>query len=288
MIIYKHTDDLGITLANSNSILQAWENKYIQGFSIVANAVTHEFIKNRLLKNAEVPARVAVHLNLTDGYSAASKETIPLLVDRSGRLKVSFLKALFTHIIGGKRREFFLQQVEIEWKHQIEKVKDCIQERKITFLDSHYHIHMVPSLFKLTIKLCRLYNIPQVRRSREFFYFSDNTHDNLSIYFFINTLKHFLLNFLSRFNKIPLPLVPSADYIAGVLFSTRMNKSVIKEITAVAEKKKISSLEIVFHIGYTDQVSLYEWTTNKGTRKHYSSKGPENEWKAVKQIYYGG
>lgn len=287
MIIYRHSDDLGITIANSNAILDAWENKYIDGFSIVANTNTQAYIKKRILENIMLPARIGVHLNLSDGICLAAKKNIPLLVDGSGRLKIYFFKALWIHIIGGNRKSEFLQQVKVEWTHQIEKVIDCIPQRSITFLDSHYHIHMIPSLFKLATELCTVYNIPQVRRTKEFFYFSDKRRDNFSIHFFKNIIKHFLLNFLSGLNKISSPIVCSADFIAGVLFSGQMNKEVIKQIIATAKKNKIYSTEIIFHIGFTDVKSLKAWTNNKHTIKHYSSMGPAKEWEAVKEVYYG-
>lgn len=288
MIIYKHSDDLGMTLKNCESILNAWDGEFIDGFSVIANDKTCGYIKMRLNQNPFKPARIAVHLNLTDGNSIASKKTVPVLVDEFGYLKISFIRALWINIAGGKKKSDFLNQVEIEWKTQIEKVKDCIGDRSITFLDSHYHIHMVPSLFRLTANLCKQYNIPQIRRTKEFFYFSEKQKENFSIIFLINITKHFLLNFLSRLNKIPAPISSSADYVAGVLYSGHMNKGLIKKIIAVAAKRKISSLEILLHVGFTDLESLKDWTNNKGSWNHYSSKGPIKEWEAVKEIYYAG
>jgi hypothetical protein len=55
-----------------------------------------------------------------------------------------------------------IQDVRAEWRAQIEA---CLG-KKLMFLNSHQHIHMLPALFCLTLELAQEYRIPYVRLTR--------------------------------------------------------------------------------------------------------------------------
>jgi predicted glycoside hydrolase/deacetylase ChbG (UPF0249 family) len=59
-------------------------------------------------------------------------------------------------------RKISIEQIRQEWSAQIE----ACGGRKLVFLNSHEHIHMLPVLFKLSLELAKEYQIPYLRLSQ--------------------------------------------------------------------------------------------------------------------------
>jgi predicted glycoside hydrolase/deacetylase ChbG (UPF0249 family) len=58
-------------------------------------------------------------------------------------------------------RSIPLERVAAEWRAQIERCMECgLQPR---FLNSHEHLHMLPALFRLVMRLADEFGIPHVR-----------------------------------------------------------------------------------------------------------------------------
>jgi predicted glycoside hydrolase/deacetylase ChbG (UPF0249 family) len=63
------------------------------------------------------------------------------------------------------RRSVLLEEVEREWDAQIRKVRDC--GIALTHLDGHRHVHMLPGLFEIALRLAKRHGIAAVRVSHE-------------------------------------------------------------------------------------------------------------------------
>jgi predicted glycoside hydrolase/deacetylase ChbG (UPF0249 family) len=104
---------------------------------------------------------VGVHLNLSDGSPVAKKEQVKSLVNDRGMLKGGPQSLLLRMA----RRGLVLEQVEREWDAQIQKVRDAgIQP---THLDGHKHVHMLPGLFEIALRLGKRHGIGAVRIAHE-------------------------------------------------------------------------------------------------------------------------
>ena len=96
-----------------------------------------------------------VHLNLTHG-NPLTDEIRALSVKWGGRFpdKLSLLSALIRKILS-------TTAIETEWRAQIDR---CISSGfRISFLNSHEHVHMLPGLFTIVNRLAVEYGIPHIR-----------------------------------------------------------------------------------------------------------------------------
>jgi hypothetical protein len=65
------------------------------------------------------------------------------------------------------RTDALLEQAELEWRRQIDAALEY--GVVISHLDSHRHVHMIPALFRLALKLRREYGVPRLRVVNEDF-----------------------------------------------------------------------------------------------------------------------
>src|SRR5262249_51459581 len=104
---------------------------------------------------------VGVHLNLSDGRPVAQEEGVPSLVTKSGE----FWGGPEQLLLKLARRKLAAAEVEAEWDAQIRKGKAAGIEP--SHLDGHKHVHMLPGLFPIVLKLAKKHGIGSVRISLE-------------------------------------------------------------------------------------------------------------------------
>jgi hypothetical protein len=250
-------------------ILEIWKAGFINGFSILANGDAASELRLGLLSEPDLDARISVHLNLCEGKSLIEPRDIPLLADSRGNLKQSFAGLLFLWITSSKmKKNALLRQIEKEWRAQITEVKRICCPRKITAVDSHINIHMLPFLFPLAVKLAKEEGIAEIRILYEVFYFSSCLVDSLSMGFLVNIVKHLILRQCSssarRFAKEHGMGGPEA--LVGILYTGRMTRTAAKSGIAAAMRKGLQVVEVVFHIGRASGSESSRW-------KHHPSLG---------------
>ena len=132
-------DDVGLDPGMTGGAIEAHRNGIITACSIVANGRAFDDAVARL---REVPAlEVGAHLTLVEERSLTTGELMPrnwmrFLVSRRG-------------------------DVEGELRLQIEKV--LAAGLRVTHLNSHQHLHMLPAIFELVQRLAEEYGVPYVR-----------------------------------------------------------------------------------------------------------------------------
>lgn len=96
-----------------------------------------------------------VHLNLTHG-NPLTDEMRALTVKWGGQFpgKASLLSALV-------RKTISTAAIETEWRAQIDRCTSC--GFRISFLNSHEHVHMLPGLFAIVGRLAGEFGIPHIR-----------------------------------------------------------------------------------------------------------------------------
>jgi predicted glycoside hydrolase/deacetylase ChbG (UPF0249 family) len=102
-----------------------------------------------------------VHLNLNDGPPVAPSEAVRSLLNPTGEFEGGpdgLLLKIAT-------RALSLREVEIEWDAQITKVRQAKIEP--THLDGHKHVHMLPGLFEIALRLAKRHGIGAIRVSHE-------------------------------------------------------------------------------------------------------------------------
>lgn len=135
-----NADDLGISRGVNRAIFEAFERGIVTSASLMATG--EEFDDAIVGALARPRLGVGVHLVLHDEKPVAPPAKIPALIGADGRMKPlgSVVRALF---FGRIPRE----QIEIEYAAQIERVRS--RGLQPTHLDSHCHLHALPSLGRI-------------------------------------------------------------------------------------------------------------------------------------------
>jgi predicted glycoside hydrolase/deacetylase ChbG (UPF0249 family) len=150
-------DDLGLCEEVNEGIRQAHLHGVLTSASIVANgaAFDHAIHICRSLPRLDI----GVHLTLVE--EAPVLESVKSLIGFGSKLHRS-ASTFATRYMTGR---IALQDVEHELEAQVRKVLD--QGVKVTHLDGHQHLHMLPKVFKIAVKLARKYDIGAVRYPAE-------------------------------------------------------------------------------------------------------------------------
>jgi hopanoid biosynthesis associated protein HpnK len=154
-----NADDLGWTEGVNKGIAEAHRHGIVTSTSMLANGKA--FAKAVELVEKMPALGVGVHLNLSDGAPVAERKQVGSLVNSKGIMQGGPESLLLRMA----RRGLAVEQVEREWDAQIRKVRDVgIQP---THLDGHKHVHMLPGLFEIALRLGKRHGIGAVRIAHE-------------------------------------------------------------------------------------------------------------------------
>ncbi len=154
-----NADDFGWTDGVNRGILEAFQNGIVTSTSLLANGAA--FAGAVEAARSAPGLGVGVHLNLSDGPSVANREAVTNLLNHTGEFTGGPESLLLRHA----RRGLALAEVEREWEAQIHKVRNAGIEP--THLDGHKHVHMLPGLFEIALRLAKRNNIGAIRVSLE-------------------------------------------------------------------------------------------------------------------------
>ena len=154
-----NADDFCWTEGVNRGIVEAFRNGIVTSTSLLANGAA--FAGGLETKRSAPGLGVGVHLNLSDGAPVAERETVTSLLNDDG----VFAGGPESLLLRRARRELLLTEVEREWDAQIEKVREAGIEP--THLDGHKHVHMLPGLFEIALRLAKRHAIGAIRVSLE-------------------------------------------------------------------------------------------------------------------------
>jgi chitin disaccharide deacetylase len=154
-----NADDLGWTEGVNAGIAEAHRNGIVTSASLLANGAA--FGAAVELVRATPGLGVGVHLNLSDGAPVAPREVVTSLTNDAGE----FEGGPESLLLRMARRGLTLREVEEEWDAQIGRVRDAGIEA--THLDGHKHVHMLPGLFEIALRLAKRHGIGAVRVAHE-------------------------------------------------------------------------------------------------------------------------
>jgi hopanoid biosynthesis associated protein HpnK len=154
-----NADDLAWTSGVNRAIIEAHRNGIVTSTTVLANG--RAFDDGMQALRAAPALGVGVHLNLTNGLPISPPDQVTSLVDGQGEFSGT-TPQLLLRMAGGK---LALSEVEREWDAQICKVRNAGVEP--THLDGHKHVHMLPKLFPIALRLARKHGIGSVRIAHE-------------------------------------------------------------------------------------------------------------------------
>jgi hopanoid biosynthesis associated protein HpnK len=235
-----NADDMGASKGTNAAIARAFREGILTSTSIIVTMPAYEdAIENVVLPNPSLG--IGIHLSLTEGKSILNKSAIPLLVDENGYFNKKFVDIY----IGTKKQRDVLQQIYKELDAQFNRV--CSDGIQIDHIDGHHHIHMIPPIFDIVIKLAEKYACPMVRLAHERFPFS--TKGLYPSYYLSpllngNILKKILLSNFAKYNRKKFRNVWTSDHFFGVLHSGKMD---MKNLLYIFRCIKPGITEIITH-----------------------------------------
>jgi len=154
-----NADDWGWSDGVNRGIAEAHRNGIVTSASVLANGTA--FLAALELARAMPGIGVGVHLNLSDGAPAAEPETVTSLLNEDG----AFAGGPEGLLLRMARRSVELSEVEREWDAQITLVREA--GIAPTHLDGHKHVHMLPGLFEIALRLAKRHGIAAIRVAHE-------------------------------------------------------------------------------------------------------------------------
>ena len=193
MKVIFHSDDANLTPHSTGQILEMWKGGFIEGFSVLANGESLAEIKDCLASAENRPCRLSAHLNLSEGSPILSQDKISSLVSESGNLKLSFGRLIIDWVLKPAHRLVRREQVKLEWTAQVKKLQSALAPRKVSCIDGHGHLHMLPFLFSVAAEVAKESSVPEIRISNEKFYVA-TLSDLARFRFWVGCLKKVVLN----------------------------------------------------------------------------------------------
>ena len=242
-----NADDLGWTEGVNRGIAEAHRNGIVTSASLLANGKA--FAGAVVLLRAIPGLGAGVHLNLSDGEPVAARERVKSLVNDAGSLKGG-PESLLLRSAG---RSLALDEVEREWDAQIRKVREAgIQP---THLDGHKHVHMLPGLFEMALRLAKRHGIGAVRIAHE----SSNLRVALSTggkqrasVVMRQGVQARGLKLLARDAREQAERmgIATADYFCGIAQTGEMTREGVKRLLKSLPE---GTTELMCHPGYVDK-----------------------------------
>ena len=152
-------DDFGLHTEINRAILDAHRDGVLTSASLLADGPA--FAEAVELAREHPDLEVGVHLTLTQLRPCAPVEQVRGLLAGDGHFPED-LGTLMRSVAAGRVRG---PEIEAEFRAQIERVRAA--GLRITHLDSHQHVHVLPACARVVARLARQYGIRAVRLPRE-------------------------------------------------------------------------------------------------------------------------
>ncbi len=258
-----NADDLAMTPGTNKAIFKGYDDGMITHTSIMANGDYFTEAIEGLQSRKDLG--VGMHLNLTYGKALHRN---PLYNDTQGVFNLGYL-ALLKKSASSKK---FLEAVEEEFEEQILRVVET--GLTITHLDSHRHIHLIPGMYRVVVKLARKYDISRIRLINE------NMIDSFLLsgkYNFIlngGIVKYLLLRAFTAIDSSHANLYKNIKFYS-ILYTGVVTREILQKL-----KTSNSPYETMVHPGITEldkDVIFYD----QDEKNYRMSKDREDELQAV-------
>src|SRR5215470_17528544 len=171
-----NADDFGLTKRVSEAIVEAHRHGIVTSTTLMADGAAFEAAT--ALSRQMPRLGIGVHLNLSEGIPVSPAPSIPSLLNARGRL----------HLTPGRlwkaiaMRRVCVADVETELRGQIAKIRRA--GIRPTHLDGHKHVHIVPDVSDIVVRLAQEFSVSSVRCPMEeppgLFYMLDGRLTNRS------------------------------------------------------------------------------------------------------------
>jgi hopanoid biosynthesis associated protein HpnK len=154
-LLIVNADDFGLGPGINAGIARAVSTGILTSVSVMANGAALE--EAVALARQWPQISVGTHLALVGGRPVSPPESVPSLVDGEGRLPAGYRELLRRLLTGGIRAE----DVYREWSAQVALLRRC--DLRLTHLDSHQHLHLLPRLLPVALRVAQEAGIRAMR-----------------------------------------------------------------------------------------------------------------------------
>lgn len=155
-------DDMGLAGCVNDGISLALSNKWVDGASVMANGESFndavERMKDLSGKN------IGAHIVLVEERPLSEAKNIPTLVDNKGYLFKNHKVFFIRYVLG----LIALSDIEREVNSQLKKI--LVSGIRPRFINSHQHLHLLPGISSIFVKVAAENNIPYIRTVSEPFF----------------------------------------------------------------------------------------------------------------------
>ncbi|HEY3567493.1 MAG TPA: ChbG/HpnK family deacetylase [Thermoanaerobaculia bacterium] len=234
-------DDAGLHPGMTLGALRAHERGIVTACSVVANGRALDDAIERLRDHPKLD--VGVHLTFVGGERPLSPpEKVRSLLGPDGTFLPGFRAFAVRYFLG----RIDAAELEAELRRQIERL--LAAGLKLVHANSHQHLHVLPRVFEIVLKLAEDYRIPWVRIPRD-----------PAVSLSPRSLEIGILNRIGRQarRRLASSAARTADRTVGILDAGRLTPGrlirVLKDIEGVTE--------LVCHPGVGDRelAGVYDW-----------------------------
>lgn len=159
-------DDFGLHTVINQGIIDAFQNGCLTSASLMAGGAAFEEAAAYLKAHPQLGA--GVHLTIVAGRAVLPAQEIPSLVTEDQSFRNGHVDFLRDYCLG----RIDMAELEREWTAQIKQI--LAAGITPTHLDSHQHLHVVPGILSLVLKLCHRFSIRAMRIPSEPVFFLGN------------------------------------------------------------------------------------------------------------------
>jgi hopanoid biosynthesis associated protein HpnK len=153
-----NADDFGLTLPITDGVIDAVERGILTSASLVATGAAFDRAARYAAAHPDLDS--GVHLMIVQGAPVLLPLQVPSLVQADGRFLPGYGEFMARYLSGGVRDD----EVEAEWSAQIARLRGA--GVRMTHLDSIQHLHLVPGLFRIALRIARANGILAMRFPR--------------------------------------------------------------------------------------------------------------------------
>lgn len=236
-----HADDFGLTEKVNEGILKAHLHGILTSASLMANGAAFEHAIEICHKFLTLD--IGIHLTLVEEKPVLNQGAVGTLINANGRFtnhSTQFVKKYLS-------RKISLQEVRRELEAQIVKIKSC--GVRISHIDSHQHLHILPKILKITVELAKKHNIASIRMPYEMLGFNMLDKDVSAL----RVIQSMFLNFLCKVGRYSDLL--RTDYFVGFLLSGNLNRLNLQKVIQRLPLK--GTCELMCHPGLENGDGCY-------------------------------
>ena len=152
-------DDVGMHPGMTLGALKAHDDGIVTACSVVANGRAFADAVERLRERPKLD--VGVHLALVGERPLSPPEKVRSLLGSDGAFLPDFRAFTRRYLLGG----IAAAEVEAELRRQIERLASA--GLAVVHANGHQHLHVLPRIFEIVLRLAGEYRIPWVRVPRE-------------------------------------------------------------------------------------------------------------------------